>query len=128
MRLSLTLAAAVALSAGPADQDQVLRGRIRQQAGGPPVLQTADGKLYAVAGDEFTRGQMADPKLNGREIELEGRLTGSGAFEAAKIYTLKDGKRFRVTYWCDICAIRTHMPGRCMCCQAETELQELAVP
>ncbi len=128
MRLLLTAAAALALGAGAADQNQVLRGRIRQHAGKPPVLQTADGRPYAVSGDEFTRGQMADPKLNGREIELEGRASGPGAFEAARIYTLRDGKRFRVTYWCDICAIRTHMPGRCMCCQAETELQELPVP
>lgn len=107
--------------------DEILRGRIRQEMGKPPVIQIAGGKSYTVGGDEFTRGQMADPLLNGREIELEGRFAGAH-FDAARIFTLKNGKRFKATYWCDICSIRTHMPGLCMCCQAPTELQELPVP
>ena len=129
MRLWLSLAlAALALAANSLPAEKVLRGRIRQEAGKPPVIQTADQKSYTVSGDDFTKAQMADPHLNGREIELEGRLTGAGAVEAERLFTIKDGKRFKVTYWCDICSIRTHMPGRCMCCQGETELQELPVP
>jgi hypothetical protein len=120
----LALAAAVLVS----DQSQVLRGRLRQPAGKPPVIETADGKRYTVAGDEFTTGQMADPKLKDREMELEGRFASPQQFQATKIFTIKDGKRHKATYWCEICSIRTHMPGLCMCCQAETELQELPVP
>jgi len=29
-----------------------------------------------------------------------------------------------VTYYCDVCHIYTHEPGKCMCCQDETVLQE----
>ena len=126
---SLALIGLAALLAGSSmAANQVLRGRLRQEPGKPPVIQTADQKTYTFAGDEFTRAQMADPKLNGREMELEGRFASPGQFEAIRIFTLKDGKRHKVTYWCDVCSIRTHMPGRCMCCQAETELQELLVP
>jgi len=120
------MAAALAWGAQPGEQ--VLRGRLRQPAGKPPVIETADGKTYTVSGDEFTRAQMADPKLKDREIELQGRPVSPGGFEAARIFTFKNGKRHKATYWCDICAIRTHMPGRCMCCQGDTELQELPVP
>ena len=109
-------------------RDQVLRGRLRQEPGKPPVIQTSEQKTFTVSGDEYTRGQMADPRLNGREMELEGGVTGPGQFEAAHIYTIRDGKRFQVTYWCEICHIRTHMPGRCMCCQGETGLEELPAP
>ena len=126
MRLAVCFAA-LAWAAGPGATEEVLRGRLRQDAGKPPVIETAGGKTYTVAGDEFTRAQMADPLLKGRELELEGRFAGPGHFEAARIFTVKEGKRFKVTYWCDICSIRTHMPGRCMCCQAPTELQELPV-
>jgi len=122
--LLLALAALVLAS----DGSQVLRGHLRQAAGKPPVIETAGGKTYTVAGDAFTTAQMADPKLKDREMELEGRFTSDSRFEASKIYTIKDGKRYKATYWCDICSIRTHMPGRCMCCQADTELQELPVP
>jgi hypothetical protein len=110
------------------DQGQVIRGHLRQPAGKPPVIETSDGKQYTVSGDQFTRAQMADPKLKDREMELEGRIASPGHFEATKIFTLKDGKRHKATYWCDICSIRTHMPGRCMCCQADTELQEIPAP
>ena len=111
-----------------ADPAPTLRGHLRQPVGEPPVIETAGGKTYTVAGDQFTTAQMADPKLKDREIELEGRLAGPGRFEAARIFTVKEGKRYKATYWCDVCAIRTHMPGRCMCCQADTELQEIPVP
>ena len=117
-----------ALAAASLPENQVLRGRIRQEPGKPAVVQTADQKSYTVSGDKFTEAQMADPKLNGREIELEGHFAAPGQFSAAKIFTIKEGKRYKVTYWCDICSIRTHMPGQCMCCQGETELQELPVP
>ena len=110
------------------DQPQTLRGRLRQPAGKPPVIETPAGKSYTVSGDQFTTAQMSDPKLRDREMELEGRFASGSHFEAAKIFTLKDGKRHKATYWCDICSIRTHMPGLCMCCQADTELQELPAP
>ncbi len=125
MRVLLALAGVALLVAS---DPVVLRGRLKQQPGKEPVIETPDGKAYTVSGDEFTRGQMRDPKLNGRQMELEGRFASPGHLEAAHIFTVKDGKRHKATYWCDICSIRTHMPGRCMCCQADTELQELPVP
>lgn len=128
MRVLLALITATVLTAASTADNHVLRGRIRQEAGKPPVVQSSEGKSYAVSGDDFTRAQMADPKLNGREVELEGRFARPGQFDALKLFTIKDGKRYRVTYWCDVCSIRTHMPGLCMCCQGETELQELPVP
>ncbi|MBI3694459.1 MAG: hypothetical protein HY238_06430 [Acidobacteria bacterium] len=122
------LVVTAALAGTVPDEKQVLRGRIHQEAGKPPVIQTAGQKNYTISGDKFTEAQMADPKLNGREIELDGYIAAPGRFDALKIFTIKDGKRYTVTYWCDICSIRTHMPGRCMCCQGETELQELPAP
>ena len=124
----MALALSVAVHGASVAGDQTLRGKLRQEPGKAPSIQTSDGKSYTVSGDDFTKAQMADSKLNGREMELEGRFTGPGQFEASKLYTIKDGKRHLVTYWCDICSIRTHMPGRCMCCQGPTELQELPVP
>ncbi len=128
-RAAVLLALAAAALAATSDQAPVLRGHLRQPGGGkPPVIETAEGKTYTVSGDAFTVAQMADPKLKDRELELEGSFDAPGHFAATKLFTLKNGKRYKVTYWCDICSIRTHMPGRCMCCQGETELQELPVP
>jgi len=128
MKLAATVALLFALNGDVQAQNERLRGRLRQEPGRPPVLETAGQKRYSIFGDEFTLGQASDPKLNGREIDLEGRFAGPDRFEATGLYTLKGGKRFQVTYWCEVCSIRTHMPGRCMCCQADTELQELPAP
>ncbi len=128
MRLLIPFVLVSALAAGTAPATEVLRGRLRQEAGKPPVIEAADHKTYTVSGDEFTKAQMADSRLNGREMELDGHFTGPAQFDATRIYTLKNGKRYEVTYWCDVCSIRTHMPGRCMCCQGPTELQEQPVP
>ena len=34
----------------------------------------------------------------------------------------KDGHVKVITYWCDVCSIRTYTPGPCWCCQKETLL------
>jgi hypothetical protein len=134
MRFVIPFLLAAALLAGtPAattssTTEQVLHGKIRQERGKPPMIVTAEKKAYTVTGDDFTKAQMGDSRLNGREIEVGGHFTSATNFEAARLYTLKNGKRYEITYWCDVCSIRTHMPGRCMCCQGPTELQELPVP
>lgn len=108
--------------------EQALHGKIRQQTGKPPMIVTPDQKAYTVTGDDFTKAQMADSRLNGREIEVDGHFTSATNFEATHLYTIKNGKRYDITYWCDVCSIRTHLPGPCMCCQGPTQLQELPVP
>jgi hypothetical protein len=118
---------AVGLAGAEQAGEQVIRGKLVQEQGKPPVIQTSDGKRLTVSGDEFTESQMKDPKLSGRDMELVGRLARPDHLEASHIYTIKNGKRYKATYWCDICSIRTHKAGDCMCCQGDTELQELPI-
>lgn len=126
--LSLTLVLALAATTTPSEPEVVVHGKIQQEEGKAPVVVTDDRKTYLVSGDEFLEAQMKDSRLNGRAVELRGHETGPGKFSATHMFTVKDGKRYDVTYWCDVCSIRTHMPGRCMCCQGPTELQEIPVP
>lgn len=91
----------------------------------PLTFVTNDGKRYQVAGDTMSNAQLRDPQLLEREWEFEGALRPDGRFEIIKLFTIKDGQRFRVTYYCEICNIVTHEPGDCMCCQGPTELREI---
>jgi hypothetical protein len=86
---------------------------------------TAEGSKYQVAGDSISNAQLRDGQLIGREWELVGSFRPDGRFDIVKLFTIKDGKRYRVTYYCEICNIVTHEPGRCMCCQGPTELREV---
>lgn len=104
-----------------------MRGKLVQRAEGP-ALEALGNKPVALDGDQDTLAVLGDARLAGMELEVRGRRASSGRFEILPFTTRgallvhKDGKRYTVTYWCEVCAIRTYTPGKCMCCQQETEL------
>ena len=103
-----------------------LRGTLATTPDGKPALKTADGKLTALTGDDDTLGVLKDKRLAGADFELIGEQTGDqfkvGPIHTRAMFVHKGGKRLAVTYWCDVCAIRTYTPGICWCCREETEL------
>jgi len=126
MRFCLCLPVLV-LAAGSALAADSLRGKLVLGDGKPPVVETAEHKLVALDGDEPTRKVLGDQRLNGFEVEAKGRFTAPDHFLIDPIHTRsmlvrQDGKLRMVTYWCDICSIRSFTPGPCVCCQRETTL------
>jgi hypothetical protein len=110
-----------------ADSAQTLRGKLEKSPDSKPVLRAADGKIVQLTGDDDTMGVLNDARLAGADFEVVGSSPASGPFAINPIHTRamfvhKDGKRFVVTYWCDVCAIRTYTPGICWCCREETAL------
>ena len=102
-----------------------LRGLLT--AGRPARLKRTDASELELTGDPPTLAVLADQRLHGAEVELLGRAKETGKFEVLPIhqrglFVLKNGKKLLVSYWCDVCAIRTYAPGKCMCCQDDTAL------
>jgi hypothetical protein len=117
----------VLCSAGPA---QTLRGKLVKGLEDKPALQTSDGKLVFLSGDDDTTGVLKDARLAGADFEVVGKSSAPDQFTINPIHTRamfvhKDGKKLLVTYWCDVCAIRTYTPGICWCCREETALDLL---
>jgi len=123
----------VALPCLLAAKDTVIRGRLAQPSGQNPssspsiLFTTDDGQTLVLVGDDYSASQLADPELRDRYWELRGNVKPDGVFDVLRLFTIKDGRLFRVTYFCVICNIRSHHHAPCMCCQDETELQELPV-
>lgn len=123
MRWVLILSLAVAVSYGAE-----LRGKLVQRAGQAPAIETADHRLIAAEGEPETLAVLNDKRLGGSDTELLGRYAGPDRFVVGPFYTSqsivvhKDGKRFAVSYWCPVCSIRAYTPGKCVCCQQETQL------
>jgi hypothetical protein len=120
----LFVAAFAAFAEGP--KASVVTGTLMQREGMPPAIQAPDGKLVALGGDPDTLGVLNDKRLRGAHLEVKGHFDG-GLFAVDPIHTdalhvHKDGKRLIITYWCELCAIRTYTPGICWCCQENTEL------
>jgi hypothetical protein len=111
--------------AGAEASSSTIRGKLVQTPGNSPVLQTGDG-IHALDGDKDTVGVLNDTRLANMSFELKGKFVGT-KFEVDPIHTramhvMKDGKALLVTYWCEVCSIRTYTPGICWCCQEYTEL------
>ncbi len=104
-----------------------VKGKLIQRSDAPVVLRTDDGRTVTLAGDEDTQKVLHDPRLAGVTLEALGHFTATDQFTVEPIYeknmfVLKNGKRLRITYWCDVCSIRTYSPGVCVCCQKWTDL------
>ncbi len=122
------LAASAACLVSLAASDLVtLRGKLLHRDGRPSALELTGGKMVELGGDPDTDVVISDKRLDGADLELLGRYTGAGLFRIEPIHTRamhvhKNGKKLFITYWCDVCAIRTYKPGKCWCCQQETDL------
>jgi hypothetical protein len=104
-----------------------LRGTLVRSAGDKPALEMGDHKQVQLDGDEPTVGVLNDKRLWGTDFEVVGHFNSPGHFEVDPIHTRamfvhKDGKRLTISYWCEVCYIRTYTPGTCVCCQKYTDL------
>ena len=109
-------------------QSTRLRGKLTQRPGQPPAIQTSENKLVTVEGDEAALKVLNDKRLNGVEMEAAGHFTTPDHFvldpnHARTVLAHKNGTLKMITYWCDVCSIRSYEPGPCWCCQAETVLE-----
>lgn len=126
--LRVLLVSAIALGClAEVQKSTPVRGKLRQREGKPPAVETADHKLISLDGDEPTKKILNDKRLNGFDLEAKGRFTAPDEFVVDPLHTKamfvhKEGRLKVITYWCDLCSIRTYSPGLCWCCQQETTL------
>ncbi len=103
-----------------------IRGTLKLNSSGKPILAAKQAEV-PITGDDPTMAVFLDKRVHGLEFELTGALQPNGVFYTGPIHTkamyvLRGGQRLFVTYWCDVCSIRTYSPGVCWCCQEETDL------
>ncbi|HYZ86266.1 MAG TPA: hypothetical protein VE621_17775 [Bryobacteraceae bacterium] len=101
--------------------------RLRGKLVPGPALQLADGSSVKLLSDDPTRKVLEDKRLAGADFEVLGERVSGSEFRILPnhqraLFTYKNNQRLMVTYWCDVCYIRTYSPGVCWCCQDETRL------
>ena len=116
----------MALSMAASLPGLAVRGKLGQNADHQPVL-IQGNKQIVLSGDAPTQLILKDERLRGSDFEAVGHFTAPDHFEIDPIHTVamfvyKDGQRRKITYWCDVCYIRTLSPGTCVCCQKYTDL------
>ena len=120
-----SLALAVARAAG-----ESVRGKLTKTGDGKPAVKMLDNRLVELKGDDPSMLVLNDPRLANSEFEAVGHRTSPTTFEIDPIhnramFVYRNGKRLAVSYWCDICYIRTWSPGKCWCCQEDTRLDPI---
>lgn len=124
----LALAAAASLQAATPAASETLNGTLSVHENAPAALQTSDHKTITLAGDDTTMKVLADPRVNGFNVQVKGHFTSVGKFQIDpsfqhSLLVHQDGKLKLISYYCATCNIRDYTPGPCRCCQRETTLQ-----
>jgi hypothetical protein len=88
-------------------------------------FKTTNGVYYTLLRTKLSEALFADGRFREKELLLTGKvLPKSQIFNVTAMKSIRDGVVYDLYYYCDICAIKTVVPGPCMCCQAPVELVE----
>jgi hypothetical protein len=118
--------ASLCFAADTSGSSVALRGKLVQQDG-KAFIETAEHKRVQLEADEPSTKVLNDARLNNSDFEVRGHYAGPDQFqvdpfEKRALHVYVDGKPKVVSYWCNVCYIRTYVPGKCWCCQKETDL------
>ncbi len=129
MRRRVFMQALAAATCFAADsQTSIVRGKLTVREGKPSSVETPEHQSIELEGDESSAKVLGDRRLNGFEIEAKGKFSTPGRFTLNPSHLRpllvrdKKGDLKLVTYWCEICSIRSFTPGPCACCQRNTEV------
>jgi len=117
--------AAVALRAADKTDEQTLEGKLILVPGTGPVLATSSRHVPLAGRNHYVFNTLEDKRLRDDEVRLEGTMRADGNFQVNDLYTIHHGELYRIRYFCETCNIAALEPGRCVCCQQPTELQEV---
>jgi hypothetical protein len=126
LAVAFCFASPSALASQAADAKmQFIEGRVVQESMLGPVLKTATKEYPLTSEMNYLIRTLQDPRLAKSELRLEGTLDANGHFSVERILSVHEGKVYCVRYFCETCNIEGLGPGRCVCCQQPTELQEV---
>jgi hypothetical protein len=92
------------------------------------ALVTDQGRIYPLVENVRGRAFRKDDRLRGTPTEILARVyRKQPLIQVLSVYHLKDGKRYEVDYWCDVCAIVMYEKGPCSCCQDANRLRKRLV-
>lgn len=123
----LGIAASAAPAADTQNAQKTLQGKLLFIQGTGPVVKTATKQVPLAGRYEYIFRTLEDKRLQNDEVHVKGEYQADGNFRVDNIFTIHHGEVYRVRYFCETCNIVGLGPGRCVCCQQPTELQEVPV-
>jgi hypothetical protein len=91
-------------------------------------LVTDDGRVVPILREGRGRAFYQDDRLRNQPMDLYvRRFEGNPFAQVLLVYRLRDGDRFALDYWCDVCSISMYWVQPCECCQGPIRLRETPV-
>ncbi len=88
-------------------------------------FKTVDGRFYTLLRTKLSEALFADKRLHEKELIIKGRtFPHTQILDAVVLRSVRNGVVNDLYYYCDVCEIKTVVPGPCMCCQAPVILVE----
>lgn len=88
-------------------------------------FRTTNGVYYTLLRTGLSEALFADKRLREKDLLLSGKvLPGTQIFDVRTMKSVRNGVVCDLYYYCDICSIKTVVPGPCMCCREPVELVE----
>src|SRR4051812_24690292 len=72
-----------------------------------PVLHVKDKTYKLVTDDEEIRETLADDRISGRPLQVDGSWKSPDTFQVQRFFVVRDGKLLKLIYYCDVCNITT---------------------
>lgn len=85
---------------------------------------TRSKERYFFMTDDYRAKMFRDGRVRERQLVVKGRLRPQNQIEITKVWSVKNGQRFDIFYFCAVCNIKAHVGGLCWCCQEDFELRE----
>jgi hypothetical protein len=118
-------------AAGVAGAPGTVQGKLEIGPAGALSVSTSSGEIAVTSSDPSILHTLQDPRMSGREVRLIGHAGNApgatNSIDVAHVFTVHDGKVFRLRFYCHVCNIPATEPGPCVCCQRWTDLEEIPV-
>ena len=85
------------------------------------------GKRYFFMPDDVRAKMFQDQRVRERELVIKGWVRSRDQIEITKVWSVKNGQRFDIHYFCAVCNIKAHVGGLWWCFQADFELREAPI-
>jgi hypothetical protein len=89
-------------------------------------IKGTDGKYYSLVRTLKSEALLTDTNLHSKDFILKGRVfPNSQLLEiTGNLHAIREGRIYELSYYCDICSIKSSIPGPCMCCREPVYLKE----
>ena len=126
-RCLLLLLASAWMLAAAEPKTETIEGKLIVRQGAAAILETAGHQAIELSGDPSTQKVLHDERLNGMTAQATGHYIAPGKFlldpQHKRALLVRKGETLKmITYWCEVCQLRSYTPGPCVCCQGETDL------